>query len=581
MRRGLVAARGRRRRRPGGRCRGTGTPSACPSSISCSWPAVLFWVAQATSWNILSGYSGLLQLRPGRLLRRRRVHHRRPHGRHGLDFFATLPVAALLSVGLALASAGWRSGCGRCAARSSRCSRSRCRSSSRRSSASARRSTAARACSVPVPRRPRAVGGVPGVPVPRQRGHRAAARSPSPMRCSTPASAGACSPSATPRTSPKSWACRRSGSRCWRSRSPAASAALAGCVYALQVGYVTVEGVFSLTVPLFVIVMSVLGGRFHWLGPALGALVIVHPARPAGGRRVRGAQPHRAGAGAGRARAAGAGGAHRAPGASAPWPSRSPSWARSRSWRCVGTWGARSTGSPWPCSAAAVVAFLPVPRRRIAREVTRLRWTDALPPTRRAEDGRHAIAEPVDRRRRRSGARAALSAAAPAVLVECHDLTRSFGGVQALRGVSLESSRASSSASSGRTARARRRSSTSSPGRSGPTSGELRVAGRSIVGVPPHRIAHLGVARTYQIPRPFDSMTVRDNVAMAIMFGRAPRPLHAARRRAQEHLDLVGLTHLAEARPAEVNLHERSCSRWPAPWRRGRACCCWTRRWPA
>jgi branched-chain amino acid transport system permease protein len=41
------------------------------------------------------------------------------------------------------------------------------------------------------------------------------------------------------------------------------------------------------------------------------------------------------------------------------------------------------------------------------------------------------------------------------------------------------------------------------------------------------------------------------------MFGRSPRPLHEARAAAQEHLDLVGLTHLAESRPAEVNLHER------------------------
>jgi branched-chain amino acid transport system permease protein len=90
-----------------------------------------------------------------------------------------------------------------------------------------------------------------------------------------------------------------------------------------------------------------------------------------------------------------------------------------------------------------------------------------------------------------------------------------------------------------------------------PTSGELRVGGQSIVGVPSHRIAHLGVARTYQIPRPFESMTVRDNVAMALMFGRDPHSLQAARLAAQEHLDLVGLAHLAGARPAEINLHER------------------------
>jgi branched-chain amino acid transport system permease protein len=90
-----------------------------------------------------------------------------------------------------------------------------------------------------------------------------------------------------------------------------------------------------------------------------------------------------------------------------------------------------------------------------------------------------------------------------------------------------------------------------------PSSGEIRVAGQSTAGLAPHRIAHLGVARTYQIPRPFQSMTVRDNVAVAIMFGRDPRSLDAARLEAQEHLDLVGLTHLAGARPAEINLHER------------------------
>jgi branched-chain amino acid transport system permease protein len=49
---------------------------------------------------------------------------------------------------------------------------------------------------------------------------------------------------------------------------------LSGAVAALQIGYLTPEGVFSLNVPLLVVVMCVLGGRQHWLGPVLGALVI-------------------------------------------------------------------------------------------------------------------------------------------------------------------------------------------------------------------------------------------------------------------------------------------------------------------
>jgi branched-chain amino acid transport system permease protein len=49
---------------------------------------------------------------------------------------------------------------------------------------------------------------------------------------------------------------------------------LSGAVAAVQIGYLTPEAVFSLNVGLFVIVMSVLGGRRHWLGPILGALLI-------------------------------------------------------------------------------------------------------------------------------------------------------------------------------------------------------------------------------------------------------------------------------------------------------------------
>jgi branched-chain amino acid transport system permease protein len=51
-------------------------------------------------------------------------------------------------------------------------------------------------------------------------------------------------------------------------------AGLAGGLHAVQISYVTIEGVFTLTVPLFVILISLLGGRRHWLGPTIGAIVI-------------------------------------------------------------------------------------------------------------------------------------------------------------------------------------------------------------------------------------------------------------------------------------------------------------------
>jgi branched-chain amino acid transport system permease protein len=51
-------------------------------------------------------------------------------------------------------------------------------------------------------------------------------------------------------------------------------AGLAGGLHALQINYVAAESVFNIRIPLFVILMSILGGRQHWLGPVVGAIII-------------------------------------------------------------------------------------------------------------------------------------------------------------------------------------------------------------------------------------------------------------------------------------------------------------------
>lgn len=51
-------------------------------------------------------------------------------------------------------------------------------------------------------------------------------------------------------------------------------AGLAGALLALQITYVTIADVFNIRVPLFVILMCVLGGTRHWMGPIVGATVI-------------------------------------------------------------------------------------------------------------------------------------------------------------------------------------------------------------------------------------------------------------------------------------------------------------------
>ena len=77
-------------------------------------------------------------------------------------------------------------------------------------------------------------------------------------------------------------------------------------------------------------------------------------------------------------------------------------------------------------------------------------------------------------------------------------------------------------------------------------------------------------------------MTVRDNVAMAIMFGRAGVPLAQARAEAGAAPgDRRRLDHLADAFPGALNLHQRQLLEMArAIAVRARGCCCSTRRWP-
>jgi len=88
-----------------------------------------------------------------------------------------------------------------------------------------------------------------------------------------------------------------------------------------------------------------------------------------------------------------------------------------------------------------------------------------------------------------------------------------------------------------------------------PTSGSVVIDGTDLTGARPWRIAHAGVARTFQIVKPFRGLTVADNVAVAAMFGLSPvrSPAHA-RREAAEVLERVGLGGKDGLSPAELSV---------------------------
>ena len=76
-----------------------------------------------------------------------------------------------------------------------------------------------------------------------------------------------------------------------------------------------------------------------------------------------------------------------------------------------------------------------------------------------------------------------------------------------------------------------------------PTRGSITFEGRPLAGMRPHRIGRLGIARTFQVVRPFANLSVLENVAVGAMYGAggARRSAAAAMRRADEVLEFVGL----------------------------------------
>jgi branched-chain amino acid transport system ATP-binding protein len=85
-----------------------------------------------------------------------------------------------------------------------------------------------------------------------------------------------------------------------------------------------------------------------------------------------------------------------------------------------------------------------------------------------------------------------------------------------------------------------------------PAQGSVTFEGRTLAGLRPHQIGRLGIARTFQVVRPFANLTVLQNVAVGAMYGAggARRSATDALRRADEVLEFV---HLAARRddPAE------------------------------
>ena len=282
-----------------------------------------------------------------------------------------------------------------------------------------------------------------------------------------------------------------------------ALAGLAGGIHALFVNYVTVGETFNITVPLTVVLMSVLGGTRYWAGPAVGAVVITcllyafsAGASPVVGRAVFG--------------------------------------------------------------LILVVVILFMPNGILAMLD---KWRRGKPGLAGGVAQAHSLVRPVPAVAPPEPPAVHVKAAHPAAtakpLLEVTNLVKTFTGVRALDGVSLKVYEGEILGLLGPNGSGKSTFINLVSGHFAASSGRILFEGRDLTTLSAHQVAQAGIARTYQIPRPFAHMDVLQNVALVGMFGGAALTRAQATQQAWKWLEFTGLRAKAHALPDDLNLHQR------------------------
>jgi branched-chain amino acid transport system ATP-binding protein len=107
-------------------------------------------------------------------------------------------------------------------------------------------------------------------------------------------------------------------------------------------------------------------------------------------------------------------------------------------------------------------------------------------------------------------------------LLSVHDLDKHFGGLHAVKHVSLEVERGELVGILGPNGAGKTTLYNLLTGFIAADSGTVTLGGRSLLGMAPHRIVGMGIARTFQLCRPFVGLTVLENVRVGSLGPRVP-----------------------------------------------------------
>ena len=277
-------------------------------------------------------------------------------------------------------------------------------------------------------------------------------------------------------------------------------AGVMGAVHALYVSYVTVGETFNITVPLTVVLMSILGGSRHWLGPMVGAVLITLLLN-------------------------------------------------------AFTAGESALVGKIIIGLVLAGAVLVMPRGIVGTWQLRVHKRQMLKNQQAIEEVMgHAQDEEAPLQR---------PAAVPSVVsarekvLEVRGLSKQFSGIRALNQVDLDLYKGEILGLLGPNGSGKSTFINVVTGHYRPTEGSVKLAGQSCEGWPAHRIRRQGLSRTYQIPRPFHGLTVLQNVTLAAHYGGETLTDAQALEEAHEWMRFTGLEEKSDCYPDEINLHQR------------------------
>ena len=265
-------------------------------------------------------------------------------------------------------------------------------------------------------------------------------------------------------------------------------AGMAGAIQALFVSYVTANETFSITVPLFVVLMSSLGGTRHWAGPLLGAVVIT------------GIQ-------------------------------------------YVFTIGDSALVGKMILGLILILVILFIPHGLLGN------WARS-----QTKENSRKIIQGLKIKRRSLEEPRLINQGT--VLLNTKSLSKSFNGIQALQSLDLEIYEGEILGLLGPNGSGKSTFINVISGHYSCTSGQVFFLGKSISTLSAHEIAMRAISRTYQTPRPFNELTVYDNVRLVAAYAKKIR-LEDASHDAYDALCQVGLQDKADQLPTDLNLHQR------------------------